>query len=58
MGKDLVEAIKEKRQYPEQEAAHKAWREPFKYVILANKNHWTHNCGYWMKRAGLKNNPF
>ncbi len=31
MGKDLVEAIKEKRQYPEQEAAHGAWREGFKF---------------------------
>ena len=43
MGKDLVEAIKEKRQYPEQEDAHKAWRERFKNVLIANKDHWTHN---------------
>jgi multimeric flavodoxin WrbA len=54
MGKDLVEAIKEKRQYPEQEAAHKAWRERFKYVILANKDHWTHNCDYWMEKGWIK----
>lgn len=37
MGKDLVKAIKDKRQYPEQEARHEAWRKRFKYVILANK---------------------
>ncbi len=54
MGKDLVEAIKEKRSYPEQEAKHEAWRARFKYVILANKDHWTHNCDYWMEKGWLK----
>jgi multimeric flavodoxin WrbA len=54
MGKDLVEAIKEKRSYPEQEIAHQAWREHFKYVILANKDHWTHNCDYWMEKGWIK----
>ncbi len=54
MGKDLVKAIKEKRQYPEQEARHEAWRKRFKYVILANKEQWTHNCAYWMENGWLK----
>jgi len=54
MGKDLVEAIREKRQYPEQASAHEAWRERFKYVILANKDHWTHNCDYWMEKGWIK----
>jgi multimeric flavodoxin WrbA len=54
MGKDLVEAIKEKRQYHGQEARHEAWRERFKYVILANKEKWTHNCDYWMEKGWLK----
>jgi hypothetical protein len=54
MGKDLAKAIKEKRQYPEQEAAHKTWRERFKYVILANKDHWTHNCDYWMEKGWIQ----
>ncbi|HEY3360976.1 MAG TPA: flavodoxin family protein [Methanosarcina sp.] len=54
MGKDLVKAIEEKRQYPEQEAAHKAWRERFKYVLLANKDHWTHNCDYWMEKGWIQ----
>lgn len=54
MGKDLVKAIKEKRQYPEQEARHEAWRTRFKYVILANKEQWTHNCAYWMEKGWLK----
>jgi multimeric flavodoxin WrbA len=54
MGKDLAEAIKEKRQYPEQEALHEAFRERFKYVILANKDRWTHNCDYWMEKGWIK----
>lgn len=54
MGRDLVEAVKEKRQYPEQEARHEAWRARFKYVILANKDHWTHNCDYWMEKGWIK----
>lgn len=54
MGKDLVAAIKEKRQYPEQDAAHEAWREQFKYVILANKDEWTHNFNYWMEKGWIE----
>ena len=58
MGKDLVKAIKEKRQYQEQEAAHKAWRERFKFVIRANKDHWTHNCDYWIEKGWVKDDFF
>lgn len=54
MGRDLVRAIKVKRPYPEQEARQQAWKERFKYVILANKEHWTHNCDYWMEKGWLK----
>ncbi len=54
MGKDLVEAVKEKRPYPEQEAANKAWKERFKYIILANKDHWKHNYDYWMGKGWIK----
>ena len=54
MGKDLVEAIKKKRQYSEQEDAHKAWRERFKYVLIANKDHWTHNCDYWAEKGWIQ----
>ncbi len=53
MGKNLVEAIEEKRQYPEQEAAHEAWKGQFKYVILANKEHWPHNYEHWMKKGWI-----
>jgi multimeric flavodoxin WrbA len=53
MGKDLVRAIKEKRTYPEQQAAHEAFRANFKNVILANKDHWTHNCAYWAEKGWI-----
>ncbi|HIH75003.1 MAG TPA: flavodoxin family protein [Methanosarcina sp.] len=54
MGKDLTEAIKEKRQYPEQEALHEAFRERFKHIILANKDEWKHNCDYWIEKGWIK----
>lgn len=53
MGKELGKAIKEKRKYPEQEAIHNAWRARFKYVVLANKENWTHNCDYWMEKGWI-----
>jgi multimeric flavodoxin WrbA len=53
MGKDLVRAIKEKRTYPEQQAAHEAFRAHFKNVLLANKDHWTHNCEYWAEKGWI-----
>lgn len=58
MGKDLVKVIKEHRQYPEQEAARKAWREIFKYVVLANKDNWTHIYDYWIEKDWVKNDLF
>lgn len=53
MGKDLVRAVKEKRTYPEQQAAHEAFRTNFKNVLLRNKDQWTHNCEYWMEKGWI-----
>lgn len=53
MGKDLARAIKEKRTYPEQQAAHEAFRADFKNVLLRNKDHWTHNCAYWTEQGWI-----
>ncbi|OPY22091.1 MAG: Iron-sulfur flavoprotein [Methanomethylovorans sp. PtaU1.Bin093] len=53
MGRDLVEAIREKRQYPEQEALHHAWREGFRHVIIANKEEWPHNVDHWITKGWL-----
>ncbi len=53
MGKDLVKAITEKRQYPEQDAVHEVWKEGFKYAIFNNKDHWTHNYDYWVEKGWI-----
>jgi len=53
MGRDLVEAIREKRKYPEQEALHQAWREGFRHVIIANKEEWPHNVDHWIAKGWL-----
>jgi len=53
MGKDLVRAIKEKRTYPDQQAAHEAFRADFKNVIQRNKDNWTHNCAYWTEQGWI-----
>lgn len=53
MGKDLVKAIKEKRIYPDQQAAHEAFRASFKNVLLRNKDEWTHNCAYWTEQGWI-----
>jgi multimeric flavodoxin WrbA len=53
MGKALVGAIKENKEFPEQEALHKAFKERFRNVVLANKDHWTHNCEYWVEKGWL-----
>jgi len=53
MGRDLVEAIREKRSYPDQDALHHAWREGFRHVIIANKEEWPHNVDHWIAKGWL-----
>jgi len=54
MGKDLVSAIGEKRQYPEQESIHKAMKERFSYLVTANKDQWKHNYQHWIEKGWIK----
>jgi multimeric flavodoxin WrbA len=54
MGKDLVGAIKEKRAYPQQAAARKAWREQFAVTVKFNKENWKHNYDLWVSKGWLK----
>jgi len=42
LGRDLVNAIQEKRAYPEQEPVHKAMHERFKHLVSLNKDTWRH----------------
>jgi hypothetical protein len=54
MGRDLVSAIKEKRAYPQQTAALKAWKEQFAYTVKFNKENWKHNYDLWISKGWLK----
>jgi multimeric flavodoxin WrbA len=54
MGKDLAVAIKEKRAYPQQTAAHKAWKDQFANTVKFNKENWKHNYELWVSKGWLK----
>ncbi len=53
-GKDLVQAIKEKRAYPDQAAAHKDWKDHFAMTVQRNRDNWKHNYEYWVTKGWLK----
>ena len=54
LGKVLVEAIRTKKKYPEQAAAHKAWKDRFVFSLKANKDKWAHNYQYWVEKGWIK----
>ncbi|MGD0818819.1 MAG: flavodoxin family protein [Methanomassiliicoccales archaeon] len=54
MGKDLMNAIIEKRTYPEQAAERADWKERFANTVRANKENWKHNYEYWVKMGWIK----
>ncbi|MCD1295289.1 iron-sulfur protein [Methanocella sp. CWC-04] len=51
LGKDLVEAIKEKRRYPEQEKIHNLFKESFWYTVSANRERWASNYEHWVQKG-------
>ena len=53
-GKELAKAIKEKKSYPDQVAAHKAWKEHFAMTVTRNKDNWKHNYEYWLEKGWIK----
>jgi multimeric flavodoxin WrbA len=54
LGRELVKAIKAKKKYPEQVAAHKAWKDNFVYSLKANKEKWAHNYQHWVEKGWIK----
>lgn len=54
MGRDLMTAIEEKRAYPEQTAAHRAWKKQFGRIIVLNREPWAHNYDHWVKNGWIK----
>jgi len=53
-GKELASAIKEKKDYPDQAAAHKAWKDGFAMNIRRNKENWKHNYERWVEKGWIK----
>ncbi|OPY26255.1 MAG: Iron-sulfur flavoprotein [Methanocella sp. PtaU1.Bin125] len=54
MGKDLAQAIKEKRAYPEQVSEHKKWKDQFAVTVKFNKENWKHNYDLWVSKGWIK----
>ncbi len=54
LGKDLATAIKEKREYPEQEAEHRQWKNRFAVSVKFNKDRWAHNYQHWVEKGWIK----
>lgn len=53
LGRDLVQAIEEKRTYPDQDAVHAAMHERFRRLVAFNKAEWPHEYNYWVSRGWL-----
>ena len=53
-GKELAQAIKEKKAYPEQVAAHKIWKDRFAMNIQRNMENWKHNYEHWVEKGWIK----
>ncbi len=53
LGIDVVTAIKEKREYPEQIGRIKGFRDFFKGVMESQKNEWLEEYKYWQKKGWL-----
>lgn len=53
LGKDLVDAIREKRSYPDQDVIHMAFRESFRPIIEANKERWVHDYLHWVQKGWI-----
>ena len=50
LGEALVDAIKTKRTFPDQDAIHNETRKRFKMLVEMNKDIWAHEYEYWNKK--------
>jgi len=53
LGKELAEAIRTKRSYPEQEAVIARNRKHFRYLVTRMKEEWAHEYRYWQDQGWL-----
>jgi multimeric flavodoxin WrbA len=54
LGMGLVAAIREKRQFPEQEDFHRLFRERFAVSLKFNKDYWPHNYQHRVEKGWIK----
>ncbi len=54
LGKELADAIRTKRSYPDQEAILKARREYFCQLVQANREKWTHEYEWWVQAGVIR----
>ena len=54
LGRDLADAIRTKRSYPDQEANLKARREYFCLLVQANRDRWAHEYDWWVQAGVIR----
>lgn len=53
LGEQFVEAIRDKKTYPEQAQARRAFFERMKMIVTMNKDNWPYEYGYWKSMGRL-----
>jgi len=54
LGKELADAIWTQKGYPEQAAIHKARREYFCRLVVANRDRWRHEYDWWVAAGVIR----
>ena len=53
LGRDLAQAIAERREYPDQEPVHADMRERFKRLVTFRKDEWAWEYEYWKEKGWI-----
>ena len=54
LGRDLVDAIRTNRSYPDQEANLRTRREYFCQLVQANRDRWAHEYDWWVQAGVIR----
>jgi multimeric flavodoxin WrbA len=54
LGKELADAIRTRKVYPEQAAIHRARREYFCRLVEANRDRWRHEYDWWVAAGEIR----
>jgi len=54
LGRDLADAIRTKRSYPDQEANLRARRDYFCQLVAANRDKWPHEYDWWVQAGVIR----